>query len=157
MISGDGTRVNGGRFAPVGVRAVYASADEATALREVTARKTILAARNRIKIADYPRMTYLIAVSTARNIDLGEAANRGLRKLVTRCLTVGSWKASQEVAAVWIAAGIESVTFPSATGVGAMSLCTLGIRRLGVSRLSIATRLLAALRKASRDIPPEQP
>jgi RES domain-containing protein len=156
VISGDGTRVNGGRFAPVGVRAVYASADEATALREVTARK-ILAARNRIKIADYPRMTYLIAVSTARNIDLGEAANRGLRKLVTRCLTVGSWKASQEVAAVWIAAGIESVTFPSATGVGAMSLCTLGIRRLGVSRLSIATRLLAALRKASRDIPPEQP
>ena len=149
MISGDGTRVNGGRFAPVGVRAVYASADEATALREVTARK-ILAARNRIKIADYPRMTYLIAVSTARNIDLGEAANRGLRKLVTRCLTVGSWKASQEVAAVWIAAGIESVTFPSATGVGSNVVVYLGNSAPGC--VSVVNRDKVA-RSASQSLP----
>jgi len=149
VISGDGTRVNGGRFAPVGVRAVYASADEATALREVTARK-ILAARNRIKIADYPRMTYLIAVSTARNIDLGEAANRGLRKLVTRCLTVGSWKASQEVAAVWIAAGIESVTFPSATGVGSNVVVYLGNSAPGC--VSVVNRDKVA-RSASQSLP----
>ena len=35
LISGDGTRQHGGRFVPVGVRAVYASAEEDTALREV--------------------------------------------------------------------------------------------------------------------------
>jgi RES domain-containing protein len=149
VISGEGTRRNGGRFAPTGVRAVYASADEATALREVTARK-ILAARNRIKIADYPRMTYLIAVSTARNIDLGEAANRGLRKLVTRCLTVGSWKASQEVAAVWIAAGIESVTFPSATGVGSNVVVYLGNSAPGC--VSVVNRDKVA-RSASQSLP----
>jgi RES domain-containing protein len=42
VISGEGTRLNGGRFVTVGVKAVYASADEETAMREVTARKTAL-------------------------------------------------------------------------------------------------------------------
>jgi len=34
VISGEGTRLNGGRFAPVGVKAVYASFEEETAMRE---------------------------------------------------------------------------------------------------------------------------
>ena len=34
VISGEGTRANGGRFASVGVRAVYASIDEETVTRE---------------------------------------------------------------------------------------------------------------------------
>lgn len=38
-ISGEGTRLAGGRFVPVGVNAVYATFDEDTTLREVTARK----------------------------------------------------------------------------------------------------------------------
>jgi RES domain-containing protein len=43
VISGEGTRLNGGRFVPVGVKAVYASLEEETATREVTIRKIALA------------------------------------------------------------------------------------------------------------------
>ena len=55
VISGEGTRLNGGRFVPVGVRAVYASLEEETALREVTIRNTFansdgsFAARSRFR------------------------------------------------------------------------------------------------------------
>ena len=40
VVSGEGTRLNGGRFAPVGVKAVYASFEEETATREVNVRKS---------------------------------------------------------------------------------------------------------------------
>jgi RES domain-containing protein len=42
VTSGEGTRVQGGRFVPVGVRAVYASLEEATALHEVTSHNSAL-------------------------------------------------------------------------------------------------------------------
>jgi RES domain-containing protein len=45
-ISGEGTRLHGGRFVPVGVRAVYASLEEETALREVLTRKVALGGRS---------------------------------------------------------------------------------------------------------------
>ena len=40
VISGEGSKAKGGRFAAKGTRAVYASLDEETATEEVTARKT---------------------------------------------------------------------------------------------------------------------
>jgi RES domain-containing protein len=54
LISGEGTRQHGGRFVPVGVRAVYASAEEDTALREVTQRKTTLGGERQIEVANIP-------------------------------------------------------------------------------------------------------
>ena len=48
VISGEGTRLHGGRFVPLGVRAVYASCDEETAMREVAKRKTALGGRQQI-------------------------------------------------------------------------------------------------------------
>ena len=54
LISGEGTRQYGGRFAPVGVRAVYASVEEETALREVTQRKTTLGGERQIDVGEYP-------------------------------------------------------------------------------------------------------
>ena len=47
VISGEGTRSSGGRFVPGGVKAVYASLEEETAMREVTIRKSALAAESR--------------------------------------------------------------------------------------------------------------
>ena len=46
VISRDGTRLNGGRFVPMGVKPVYRCADEDTAMREGTARKKSLSGRN---------------------------------------------------------------------------------------------------------------
>jgi hypothetical protein len=59
LISGEGTRQYGGRFVPVGVRAVFPSAEEETALREVTQRKTTLGGERQIDVGEYPRMIYL--------------------------------------------------------------------------------------------------
>jgi len=70
VISGEGTRLHGGRFVPIGVRAVYASLEEETALREVTARKNALGGQSQISVGEYPRMSYVLSVATDRNLDL---------------------------------------------------------------------------------------
>jgi RES domain-containing protein len=118
LISGEGTRQYGGRFVPVGVRAVYASAEEETALREVMQRKTALGGKRQIDVGEYPRMIYLLTISTQRNLDLTLRLEPQLEPVVRRCLVGRSHTASQELAAIWIKEGIESVVFPSATGTG---------------------------------------
>ena len=57
VISGEGTRLNGGRFVPIRVKAVYASVDEETAMGEVTTRKRALGGQNQIDVGAHPRMT----------------------------------------------------------------------------------------------------
>ena len=118
VISGEGTRLNGGRFVPAGVRAVYASLEEETAMREVTTRKTALSGRNQIDVGEYPRMTYVLSVTTHRNLDLASTLPSELASIVGLCLGGRGYSASQELAGIWIAKGVESVVFPSATGVG---------------------------------------
>jgi hypothetical protein len=100
------------------VRAVYASAEEDTALREVTQRKTTLGGDRQIDVGEYPRMIYLLAISTQRNLDLTLSLDPQLEQVVRHCLVGRSHTASQELAAIWIKASIESVVFPSATGAG---------------------------------------
>src|SRR5580658_6974593 len=86
VISGEGTRLHGGRFAPVGVRTVYASLEEETALREVASRKSALGGRSQISVGDYPRMTYVLSVATNRNLDLAAALPSELANVVRLCL-----------------------------------------------------------------------
>jgi RES domain-containing protein len=118
VISGDGTRLYGGRFVPVGVRAVYASLEEETVLREVTSRKIALGGRSQIRVGEYPRMTYVLSVATNRNLDLAATLPSELAKVVEVCLRGPGYSVSQELAAIWISEGIDSVVFPSATGTG---------------------------------------
>jgi hypothetical protein len=82
VISGQGTRLNGGRFVPVGVPAVYASLEEETTLREVTTRKSALGGRNQIDVGEYPRITYVLSVSTHRNLDLSVMLPSELQNVV---------------------------------------------------------------------------
>jgi RES domain-containing protein len=118
LISGEGTRQYGGRFVPVGVRAVYASAEEETALREVTQRKATLGGERQIDVGEYPRMIYLLTISTQRNLDLTRSLEPQLEQVVRPCLVGRRHTASQELATIWIKEGIESVVFTSATGAG---------------------------------------
>lgn len=118
LASAEGTRQYGGRFVPVGVRAVYASAEEDTALREVTQRKTTLGGDRRIDVGEYPRMIYLLSISTQRNLDLTDGLDKQVEQVLRRCLTGRNHADSQELAAIWIKEGVESVVFPSATGAG---------------------------------------
>jgi len=59
VVSGQGTRLHGGRFVPRGVPAVYASLEEETALREAASRQRLISGRSHIKLRDY----YLRVVS----------------------------------------------------------------------------------------------
>jgi len=118
VISGEGTRLHGGRFVPVGVRAVYASLEEETALREVTTRKSALGGRTQISVGEYPRMTYVISVAMNRNLDLAATIPSELAKVVRLCLREPGYSGSQKLAAIWISEGIDSVVFPSVTGAG---------------------------------------
>jgi RES domain-containing protein len=118
VISGEGTRLHGGRFVPIGVKAVYASADEETAMREVTFRKRALGGRKQIDVGEYPRMTYVLSVTTRRNLNLAGKLPRQLAGVVAECLRGPLYSASQQLASMWIAEGIESVVFPSTTGTG---------------------------------------
>ena len=80
VVSGEGTRLHGGRFVPPGVAAVYASLEEETAFREVTARKSLLRGREPIELRDYPRMTYVLRVSPQRNLDLSVHLGAAFRR-----------------------------------------------------------------------------
>jgi RES domain-containing protein len=147
VISGEGTRLNGGRFVPVGVSAVYASLDEATALREVTTRKRSLGGRSQINVGDYPRMTYVLSVATHRNLDLAATLPSELAIAVRPCLRGQGYSASQELAAVWIAEGIDSVVFPSATGAGRNVAVYLANAAAGSVVVRNRAEVLAALRR----------
>jgi RES domain-containing protein len=141
VTAGEGTRLNGGRFVPVGVRAVYASLDEETA------RKSALGGRSQIDVGEYPRMTYVISVATRQNLDLGATLSSELAIAVRLCLRGPGYSASQELAAIWIAEGIDSVVFPSATGIGRN--VALYLANAAADSLVVRNRaeILAALRR----------
>ena len=147
VISGEGTRLHGGRFVPVGVRAVYASLDEETAQREVTTRKGALAGRSQISIGEYPRMTYVLSVATNRNLDLAGTLPAELANLVRICMGGPGYSVSQELAAIWISEGIDSVVFPSATGVGRNVAVYLANACAGSVVVRNRAEVLAALRR----------
>jgi RES domain-containing protein len=150
VISGEGTRLAGGRFVPIGVNAVYGSFDEETALREVTARKKALGGRAQIDIGEYPRLTYVITVKTRRSIDLAAKLPVELAAVVSRCVRANQYSASQELAAIWIGQGIDSVVFPSATGSGRNLVVYLANAGAGSVAIRNRDQILAALRAANR-------
>ena len=147
VISGEGARLNGGRFVPVGVKAVYASLEEETAMREVTTRKRALGGRNQIDVGDYPRMIYVLSVATHRNLDLAVVLPPEVANVVQRCLGASGRSASQQLAAIWIAEGIESVVFPSATGAGRNVAVYLANAGAGSVVVRNRDEVLAALRR----------
>lgn len=150
VVSGEGPRLYGGRFVPRGVKAVYASADEETAMREVTARKTALGGRKQIAIGEYPRMTYVLSVATRRNLNLAEELPHELAAIVAECVRCPLHSPSQELSAIWIAEGIDSVVFPSATGAG--NNIVIYLANAGRRSVTVRNReeVLVALRKPRR-------
>jgi RES domain len=147
VISGDGTRLYGGRFVPVGVRAVYASLEEETALREVTSRKSALGGRSQISVGEYPRMTYVLSVATNLNLDLAATLPSELANVVRLCLRRPGYHASQELAAIWISEGIDSVVFSSVTGAGRNVAVYLANAAAGSVVVRNRAEVLAALRR----------
>ena len=151
VVNGEGTRLHGGRFVPPGVAAVYASFDEHTALREVTARRSLLHGRGSIEFGDYPRMIYVLRISTQRNLDLSISLSTGLQKVLMQALRPSDHKTSQALAEFWIDAGIESVVFPSATGSGRNVVVYLPNSAADSVIVHNRAAVLAALRSQTSD------
>lgn len=139
--------MNGGRFVPAGVRAVYASLEEETAFREVTMGKRTLGGQSQIEVGDYPRMTYVLTVATQRNLNLAATLPSELANVVRQCLRGTGYSASQELAAIWIGGGLDSVVFPSATGTGRNVAIYLANAITGSVIVRNRDEVLAAIRR----------
>ena len=70
VLSGAGTRATGGRFAPTGTRAVYLSATDSGASKELTARKARLGGVGQISTDKYPRVVYAVGVVLKKALNL---------------------------------------------------------------------------------------
>jgi len=86
-------------------------------------------------------------VATKRNLDLAATLPAELAKAVGICLRRRRHAASQELAAIWIAAGIGSVVFPSTTGSGRNVVVYLAHAGAGSVRVRNREQVLSALRR----------
>jgi RES domain-containing protein len=117
VLSGRGAQRYGGRFAPVATRAVYLSATDAGASKEVTARKTRLGGSAQISTDKYPRVVYAIAVNLKKALDLSGLGASQIGEEVRRaCLAENDLSSSMELGNVLVAEGIEGLIFPSVVG-----------------------------------------
>jgi RES domain-containing protein len=117
VLSGVGTRKCGGRFAPKGIRAVYLSATDSGASKEVTARKSRLGGTAQISTGKYPRVVYAVAVDLQKTLDLSDLGIlRGGEAVVKTCLTLNDLEPSMDLARELQAEGIQALLFPSVIG-----------------------------------------
>jgi len=117
VLSGAGARAHGGRFAPVGTRAVYLSVTDSGASKEVTARKLRLGGVGQISIDKYPRVVYAVAVDLKKALDLSTlGSSRAAEAVRTACLDKDDLTSSMELARELISAGIQGLVFPSVVG-----------------------------------------
>lgn len=116
VLSGAGTQRHGGRFAPVGTRAVYLSVTDSGAGKEVTARKARLGGAQ-ITLEKYPRIVYAVTVDLKRTLELdGLGSTSAGRAVKNACLDPDDLTASMELAKLLEAEGIQGLLFPSVVG-----------------------------------------
>jgi RES domain-containing protein len=117
VLSGAGTKKYGGRFAPMGIRAVYLSATDSGASKEVTARKSRLGGTAQISTAKYPRVVYAVALDLQKTLDLSDLGiSLAGEAVVKTCLALDSLDPSMDLASELQAEGIQALLFPSVVG-----------------------------------------
>ena len=92
-------------------------------------------------------MTYVLSVATNRNLDLAATLPSELANVVRFCLRKPGYHDSQELAAIWISEGIDSVVFPSVTGAGRNVAVYLANAAAGGVVVRNRAEVLAALRR----------
>ena len=118
-LSGAGAAKIGGRFVPIGTRAIYASDSEETTFRELTARKDRLAGGAQFDIDRYPRITYRVDIAVERCLDMRSLLNdRDSTELVRRCLDPGDLRTSQPVGKLLLEGHVQAIIYPSVVGAG---------------------------------------
>lgn len=153
VISGEGTRIQGGRFVPQGMRAVYASLDEETATREVTARKVRLGGQAQIHLKDYPRLTYVIGIKIEKCVDF-RSVDRStvLGQTLAAALDLSDLGDSQAIGQYIVSKGVQAALWPSVAGSGSNIVVFLDVDP--PSRVEISNRedILKAIQDLARRI-----
>ncbi len=153
VISGEGTRLHGGRFAPPGVRSVFASLDEVTATCEVTARKARLGGRAQISIKSYPRFTYVIAVEIDRCVDFRSVnPSSDLGRALAAALDPSDLQVSQEIARYLINKGTQGAVVPSVVAPGANVIVFLDANPAPKIEIANRKEILQAIEDLARRI-----
>ena len=117
VLSGAGTRAHGGRFAAVGTRAVYLSATDSGAGKEVTARKARLGGAAQISTEKYPRVVYAVEVNLKRTLDLSAlGSSQTANAIRAASLAKNDLAASMDLAQELETKGIQGLLFPSVVG-----------------------------------------
>jgi RES domain-containing protein len=80
VVSGEGCRLKGGRFAAKGTRAVYGSLDDETATCEVTLQKSRLGGAGIVPLKNYPRVTYVISLKAKKCVDFRKVGTDAVLK-----------------------------------------------------------------------------
>jgi RES domain-containing protein len=154
VISGEGTRLKGGRFAAKGTKAVYASLDEETATREVTARKTRLSGLAQIALKDYPRVLYVIAIKAKKCVDFRNiGGNLVLKDVLSAASDPADLGPSQEVGSYLVEKGMDAVIFPSVAGTGANIAAFLDADPPAKVAIENRAKILDALEKLGNRTP----
>jgi RES domain-containing protein len=117
VLSGSGTWAHGGRFAPVGTRAVYLSVTDSGASKEVTGRKSRLGGIGQISTDKYPRVVYAVAEDLKKALSLTTLGlSQAAEAVKTAYLDKDDLNISMVLAGELITAGIEGLLFPSVVG-----------------------------------------
>lgn len=116
ILNGRGTELYGGRFAPIGMKAVYLADSDGGASAEVLGRKKRLGGASQISLDKYPRVIYSIDVTLNRVVKLArKPRNPVLASVWTKSLDANI-AYSQEVGPVLASAGIQGLLFRSTIG-----------------------------------------
>jgi RES domain-containing protein len=116
ILNGRGTELYGGRFAPIGMKAVYLADSDGGASAEVLARKKRLGGASQISLDKYPRVIYAVDVALERVIRLSrKPRDPALASIWTKSLDADI-AYSQQVGPFLASAGIEGMLFKSTIG-----------------------------------------
>lgn len=130
-LSGEGSRIHGGRFNPPGSFPVlYLCQSRQCAVSELWR----LGERQAIGVEGLlPRMLYRYDVALDRVLDLTSHEIRANIGLGLDVLTGPDWTACQELGSILHALGAQAVNSPSATGVG--EIVAVFVQQIGLGRL----------------------
>jgi len=118
ILNGRGTELYGGRFAPMGMKAVYLADSDGGASAEVLARKKRLGGASQISLDKYPRVIYTVDVTLDRVIKLARKPRNPELASVWRKSLDADIAYSQEVGPVLATAGVQGLLFRSTIGTG---------------------------------------
>ena len=114
VLSGAGAKAYGGRFAAIGMSAVYLSSSDTGAGKEVTARKARLGGAAQITINKYPRIVYAVVVNLERTLYLSALGlSEPAQAVRIACLAKDHLSSSMEVARKLERMGVQGLIFPS--------------------------------------------